>query len=69
MASERDLVEVLRRVERAATDARKTLDGGTSAYLNLVGRLMRSSSGGDTGHSDATAPAKTADPAPSVIIP
>ncbi len=69
VASERDLVEVLRRVERAATDARKTLDGGTHAYLDLVGRLMRSSSGGDTGDSDATAPAKTADPAPSVIIP
>ena len=63
VASERDLVEVLRRVERAATDARKTLDGGTHAYLDLVGRLMRSSSSGDTGDSDAT------DPAPSVIIP
>ena len=69
VASERDLAEVLRRVERAATDARKTLDGGTHAYLDLVGRLMRSSSSGDTGDSDATAPAKTADPAPSVIIP
>ena len=69
VASEPDLVDVLRRVERAATDAGKTLDGGTHAYLDLVGRLMRSSSGGDAGDSDATAPAKTADPAPSVIIP
>ncbi len=69
VASERDLVDVLRRVERAATDARKTLDGGTHAYLDLVGRLMRSSSGGDAGDSDATAPAKTTDPPPSVIIP
>ena len=69
VASERDLVEVLRRVERAATDARKTLDGATHAYLDLVGRLMRSSSGGDTGHSGGTGPAKTTDPAPSVIIP
>ena len=68
-ASERDLLEVLRRVERAATDARKTLDGGTHAYLDLVGRVMRSSSDGDTEDSDGTAPAKTADPAPSVIIP
>ena len=49
VASERDLAEILRRVERAATDARKTLDGGTHAYLDLVGRLMRSSSSGDTG--------------------
>ncbi len=69
VASERDLVEVLRRVERAATDARKTLDGGTHAYLDLVGRLMRSSSGSDTGSSDATVPPKTPDPAASVIIP
>ena len=69
VASERDLVDVLRRVERAATDARKTLDGGTHAYLDLVGRLVRSSSGGDAGDSDATAPAKTAVPAPTVIIP
>ena len=69
VASERDLLEVLRRVERAATDARKTLDGGTHAYLDLVGRVMRSSSDGDTEDSDGTAPAKTADPAPSVIIP
>lgn len=69
VASERDLLEVLRRVERAATDARKTLDGGTHAYLDLVGRVMRSSSDGDTEDSDETAPAKTADPAPSVIIP
>ena len=69
VASERDLLEVLRRVERAATDARKTLDGGTHAYLNLVGRVMRSSSDGETEDSDGTTPAKTADPAPSVIIP
>ena len=69
VASERDLLEVLRRVEQAATDARKTLDGGTHAYLDLVGRVMRSSSDGDTEDSDETAPAKPADPAPSVIIP
>ena len=69
VASEQDLVEVLRRVERAATDARKTLDGGTRAYLDLVDRLMRSSSSADTGDSHATAPAKTTAPPPSVIIP
>ena len=69
VGSEPDLVEVLRGVERAATDARKTLDGGGRAYLDLVGRLMRSSSGGDLWSSAATAPAETADPAQSVIIP
>lgn len=69
VANERDLLEVLRRVERAATDARKTLDGGAHAYLDLVGRVMRSSSGGSTGDADATTPGKTAGPAASVIIP
>ena len=69
VASERDLVEVLRLVERAATDARKTLDGGARAYLDLVGRLMRSSPGGDTKNSDASRPTKPADSSPSVIIP
>ena len=69
VANERDLVDVLRRVEQAATDARKTLDGDTRAYLDLVGRLMRPSSGGDAGDSNSTASAKTSDPTPSVIIP
>ena len=78
VASEPDLVEVLRRVERAATDARKTLDGGTHAYLDLVGRLMRSSAGstpaspggpGNPGNDYATSPAKPSDLTPSVIIP
>ena len=68
VASERDLVDVLRCVERAATDARKTLDGGTRAYLDLVGRLMQSSSG-DTVNSDSTEPVETSDPVRSVIIP
>ena len=71
VASERDLVEVLQRVERAATDARTALDGGTRAYLDLVGRLMPSLSGGDTAGSDEaaargdTAPGDTS----SLIIP
>ena len=66
--SERDLVEVLRGVELAATDARKAFGGGTRAYLDLVGRLMRSSSGA-TGSSDATAPDERSGQAHSVIIP
>ena len=69
VASERDLVEVLRLVERAATDARKTLDGGARAYLDLVGRLMRFSSDGDNQSSTAAAQDDTADPLPPVIIP
>ncbi len=69
VASEPDWVEVLRGVERAATDARKTLDGGARAYLDLMGRLMRSASGGDRQSSDATTPAERADPAQSVIVP
>ena len=68
VANERNLVDVLRRVEQAATDARRTLDGGTRAYLNLVGRLMQSSTD-DTENSNSTAPGETADPLPSVIIP
>ena len=55
VANERDLVEVLRRVERAATEARKAIEGNAHAYLDLLGRLMRSSSGA-AGRSDPTAP-------------
>ena len=71
VASEPDLVAVLRRVERAATEARAAFDGDRHAYLDLAGRLLRASSGGDTGRSDETA--TPADPksgaAPPLIIP
>jgi len=67
VANEHDLVVILRCVERAATDARKTLDGDTHAYLDLVGRLMQSS--GDAGNTDSTAQASSSDTSPSVIIP
>ena len=63
VANEQDLADVLRRIERAATDARKTLDGGTHAYLDLVGRLMLSS--GDTGNADSTTRANSSDTASS----
>ncbi len=56
VASETDLVEVLRRVERAAADARTALGGDARAYLDLVGRLMKSSSAGDATSDDAAAP-------------
>ncbi|MDP7478669.1 MAG: hypothetical protein QGI10_05325 [Vicinamibacterales bacterium] len=74
VASEPDLVEVLRRVERAAADARSALGGDARAYLDLVGRLMRSSSGGDATPDDpATSGGQKAGPGgdrtPSLIIP
>jgi hypothetical protein len=70
VASERDLVEVLRRVERAADKARAALEGGNRSYLDLVGRLMQ-----PTPESDATEAAGTGvdtpkpTPGSSVIIP
>ena len=42
-ADERDLVEVLRCVERAAAGAESALGGGGGAYLDLVGRMVQSS--------------------------
>lgn len=68
VANERDLVDVLRRVDRAATEARKALEGDAHAYLDLLGRLMRSSSGA-AGSSDPTVPGEPSDPVRSVIIP
>jgi hypothetical protein len=68
VAKEHDLVLVLRRVEQAATEARKTLEGDSRAYLNLVSRLMRSAPGGDTSSPDATT-GDGPDTPPSIIIP
>lgn len=68
VASERDLVEVLRRIERAADKARAALDGGHRAYLDLVGRLMQPAPQADATEAienGAGAPA----PGSSVIIP
>ncbi len=42
-AGERDMAEVLRRVERAAAGAEAALGGDGRAYLDLVSRLVRSS--------------------------
>ena len=45
-AGERDLAEVLRRVERAAAGAEAALGGGGSAYLELTGRMVKPAAGG-----------------------
>ena len=65
VASERDLVEVLRRVERAADKARDRLDGGRRAYLDLVGRLMQPAPEAEAIENGAGTPARGS----SVIIP
>ena len=65
VASERDLTEVLQRVQRAATEASSALDGGNRAYLDLIGRVIRSSSVGDT----TAAAGEATDESPRVIIP
>ena len=65
VASERDLVEVLRRVERAADQARAALDGGQRAYLDLVGRLMQPAPEAEAIENGAGTPARGS----SVIIP
>ena len=44
-AGERDLAEVLRCVERAATEAEAALGGGGSAYLELAGRMAKPAAG------------------------
>ncbi|MDA1094312.1 MAG: hypothetical protein O3A25_13730 [Acidobacteria bacterium] len=68
VASEHDLVEVLRRIERAAGKAGSALDGGDRAYLDLVGRLLEPAPG--SGRAEAEAPGgEKAGPGPSVIIP
>ena len=71
VARERDLVAVLRCVERAATEARTALGGDRRAYLDLVGRLLRASSDGDTrGRDDTATPAETqSGNAPPLIVP
>ena len=68
VASERDLVEVLRRVERAADKARAALDGGRRAYLDQVGRLMQPAPQADASETIKNG-ADTPAPGSSVIIP
>ena len=63
-ARERDLAEVLRRVEQAAAGAEAALDGGGRAYLDLAGRLAKPASGvPGSGRDDEAADE------PRVIVP
>ena len=64
-AGKRDLVEVLRRIERAAAGAESALGGGGRAYLDLVSRMVQSSP------PPAGTPGRTGDAAdkPLVIFP
>ncbi|HCQ99472.1 MAG TPA: hypothetical protein DIU48_08630 [Acidobacteria bacterium] len=71
VASERDLVEVFQRVERAAGQAKTTLRGNNRAYLDLVARLMQPTPGdSDTATSDVAGPRDGRDPEnPRIIVP
>ena len=67
LASERDLMEVFRRVERAAAEAGAALDGGPRAYLDLLGRLMRPTAGETSGSKNSDEDKSSSEP--RVIIP
>ncbi len=70
VARESDLVEVLRRIERAAGAARDVLEGDDRAYLELVGRLLRPAPGqGRPASDDEGGEPAPADGGPSLIIP
>ena len=66
-ATERELAAVLRCVERAAAGAEAALGGGGRAYLDLAGRVARSSPGAAGGTAPGR-PDETGDE-PLVIIP
>ena len=69
VASERDLVEVFRRVEQAARQAKTTLQGNNRAYLDLVARLMQPVPG-STAASDKAVPGDGRDSeAPRIVVP
>jgi hypothetical protein len=60
-AFERETAAVLRRIERGARDTRTRGEGGDTAYLALIGRLMQQSSPPET-RADEPKP-------PSLILP
>lgn len=71
VANVNDLTEVLRLVERAARDAGSALEGGKRAYLELIGRLMHTTSNTTAEQPDGTGtpPAQQQSPSARVIIP
>ena len=70
VASGRDLIEVLRRIERLADKAHSVLEGGNRAYLDLLGRLLQPAQGADSAKTTEDGAGDTATEAgSSVIIP
>ena len=67
VANTHDLTEVLRLVERAAKEASSALDGGTRAYLDLISRLMPTTT--DQELPDMAEPGKKIATSGRVIIP
>ena len=61
---DRDAVVVLRRIERAAQAAQRTLGGGQTAYLDLLERVFR-----EPGPQSAPEPPPTAEGGSGLIIP
>ncbi len=66
-SSDTTLAVVLRAVERGAREARKTLEGGATAYLQLAARLKRAAAGRADG-ADRPARDGSAEP-PLLIVP
>lgn len=71
---EREAAEVLRRVERAAREARHALEPGDSSYLAFVERFLRDvvKAGGGPGGAGAEAPpagSTPASPGPRLVLP
>ena len=65
-ALDRDIVMVLRRTERAARNARLTLDGSDTAYLDFVQHLLHAMT---SGSGQAAGESPSAGATPPVIIP
>ena len=66
-AGERDMAEVLRRVERAAAGAEAALGGGGRAYLDLAGRIAQSPT--PAAGAPESGPGGEAGDEPRVIVP
>ena len=64
---QRDAVPVLRSIERGAREARQTADGGETAYLQVMQRLLQQSAA-SAAQAASPSPAAPA-PAPRIILP